>query len=605
MAFERVASTTSGGTTSYLGSSGSDSIAGVLAETSNVFINGRAGADSNALPNISGHFTNFTLKGGQGKDDLTFLNSTSGLKSSFVNLNKGDDNAAFNHIASSTVLGGQGNDTFSSGMISKSSTLNGNKGNDVIDITGLSASSFYGGQGNDTLDIRGNIDDALTRGDNDDDVITVLNGATNVNHTINGNAGNDSVNINAIASFTSSNINGGAGNDSVNAATSTVGITANGDAGTDTLSGGSGGDVFNGGDGADTIFGLTGTDTLNGGAGDDIFSIAATAEITGDTLTGGTSGQTNGDTVVITGVTDLKGITNATLLTDGQIENVRIDGAVAATFNGSQLTGQAINFNDNAAGNATLDVDVANATAVDLSALTFTAVTGTAFSSGNDIVDIDVTADVASNVTGTSLNDNIQGEDGDDTLLGGAGNDTFGDSAGTDTITGGLGADNMNFTTGNDRAVYTATNEAGDTITGFTVGTDTEVINFGAGVFDGANYTTEGTFTSIKSVTGFGAGGQNTSIAGADLIVNHADSDLANNVFRSAAQVDTLLDAQEGTFDGAVLFATDNGINIQIWYDADADTVDAGGAGTNTTLIATLAGVADANTLTLNDFLIT
>jgi Ca2+-binding RTX toxin-like protein len=615
MTFQKVDPSVAGGTTSYLGTSGTDSTeANQLTESSNVFINGRLGTDTLKLANISGNFTNYTLKGGQGNDDIVSLNSTSSLGSSFVNLNMGDDAATFNNVSTSRLLGGKGVDTIRTGLLSGSTTLNGNKGNDYLDVGGLSASSLFGGQGADTIFVGGTVDDAVTQGNNDDDTITIRSGTSNVRHTINGNIGNDTINVNAIASFTSSNILGGTGNDSVNAATSTVGITSSGENGNDSLSGGTGADVFNGNDGtdqltgsdgtdtlsgnagADTLFGGNGADTLNGNRGDDFFSYATTNEATGDTLTGGADGQTNGDTLVLTGALSLAGITNATILTNAQIENVRIDGAVAVTFNGSQLTGQAININDNGAGNATIDVDVADATAVDLSSLTFTAVTGSAFSSGNDVVDIDMTNAAANaTITGTSLNDNMQGNNGADTLLGAGGNDTFGDSAGNDTITGGLGSDNLNFTTGNDRAIYTATNEVGDSITGFQINTVNEVINFGAGIFDGANYTDEASFATLIAIGTFGGGGGATAATNGDLLTNNADSTV-----RTAAQVDTLLAAQNAAFNGAVLFATDNGADTQIWYDSDMDT-DGGGS----TLLATLIGIGDANTVTLDDFLIT
>ena len=164
MTFQKLNPSITGGTTSYLGTSGADSTtSSQLTESSNIFVNGRAGNDPLKLGDIAANFTNYTLKGGQGNDDLSFLNSSSELISSFVNLNQGADSAVFNNIDSSRILGGKGVDTFRTGVISKASTLNGNKGNDYLDISGLSASSLFGGQGADTIFIAGTVDDSITR----------------------------------------------------------------------------------------------------------------------------------------------------------------------------------------------------------------------------------------------------------------------------------------------------------------------------------------------------------------------------------------------------------------------------------------------------------
>ena len=229
-----------------------------------------------------------------GVDVIDARNST--LTGSFLNGNQGADELRFLTISSSTALGGQGVDYLEAADV-QSSRINGNKGADGLLITGSAGGSINGGQGTDTLDLTGSFVSTRALGDNGDDTILVRAGSNIDSTTVNGNAANDTITVQNIATFTnSSNIRGGAGNDVVTAAASaTVGVTLSGDAGTDTLTGGAQADTLSGGNDNDSIVGNAQTDTINGGSGN-------------DTMTGGTGndrlvGGAGADDFVLSGVT--------------------------------------------------------------------------------------------------------------------------------------------------------------------------------------------------------------------------------------------------------------------------------------------------------------
>ena len=120
----------------------------------------------------------------------------------------------------------------------------------------------------------------------------------------------------------------------------------------------------------------------------------------------------------------------------------------------------------------------------------------------------------------------------------------------------------------------------GDSVTDF-LGAD-DVLDFQQSAFSLANgWTGGGSIDSIVSVAANGAGG--TSIAGADLIIWNAGS---LNSKDTAGEINTLLDNQNGTFNGGVfVLAHSNvpGSPVALYYDADAN--DTGGAA-GATLVA-------------------
>jgi Ca2+-binding RTX toxin-like protein len=221
------------------------------------------------------------------------------------------------------------------------------------------------------------------------------------------------------------------------------GQTFTGNAGTtvafNVTASGTGAQTINGGAGADTITGAAGADNLPGNLGEDRFVFNTSDAAAGETIQGG--GAT--DALVLITSTDFSAATGAgaTLLTAGGIEAVSITDTMTATFLGSQLTGQAINFNTVGAGTGVgaVIVNAGSGATTDLSSLTFTAstiggVVGIAFTSGDDTITVN-TGTAATTVVGSSLADLITGGAGDDVITGGAG------AAIADTLAGGDGND--------------------------------------------------------------------------------------------------------------------------------------------------------------------
>jgi len=193
-----------------------------------------------------------------------------------------------------------------------------------------------------------------------------------------------------------------------------------------TIEGGNGADTITGTSNADTITGGAGDDIMTGGAGNDTYIFAG--DITaGDDIVEAAAGGTDtistsaaGGNVSFVGL-EYGGTADAALT---EIEQVLIDAGTIATFSGTQLTGLAININEDDTGTTTLDINVGTGTTADFSNLTFTAASGAAFDDGGDVIDIDGAAG-AETITGTSIADNIATGAGADTVTGGAGDDTI------------------------------------------------------------------------------------------------------------------------------------------------------------------------------------
>lgn len=117
-------------------------------------------------------------------------------------------------VSGYTLKGGQGNDTFTAvgpifGTNISGSFINGNAGNDLIDLSLVSSSTIHGGQGNDTFfaDAR----NSILNGNAGTDTMNVFSAASS---SIFGGQGTDVLNISGIIS--SSDINGDLGNDAIN-----------------------------------------------------------------------------------------------------------------------------------------------------------------------------------------------------------------------------------------------------------------------------------------------------------------------------------------------------------------------------------------------------
>ena len=189
-------------------------------------------------------------------------------------------------------------------------------------------------------------------------------------------------------------------------------------------------------------------------------------------------------------------------------------------------------------------------------------------------VSVTVTA-TASKIEGNALDNTLSGTAGDDTILGYFGDDDISGGNGNDTLIGGLGWDTVSGGGGNDAFVLEGSSSAYDIITDFVSADDIlHFINFSL-----ANHSGAGAINSVVTINGngnLGGGNNDTNISGADLVVLNVNADIAN----SASEINVILDAQRGTFDGGVFvlaYAQYNGANkVALYYDGDANGTSSG-----------------------------
>ena len=282
-----------------------------------------------------------------------------------------------------TLSGGEGDDTLRGG--DHADTLNGQADNDEL-YGDNGDDSLTGGAGNDMLD-GGDGNDTLMGGEGDDMLYSMAVAAdgTSEDGTIDGGAGTDTLSfmnsVNAVGSNTTAYtapesieklvgsgeadfleagvrtedpattveeatltaiemISGGGGNDTLTVASAvTNGITLNGGAGNDTITGGGGNDTITGGEGVDSLDGGGGNDVLDGGDDDDM-----------DSLTGGGGSDTfvwrDGDTIE-----DFDTTADNQIVLPDDVERVAftMDGTdLVATLQGGASHGQKMMFGDTA-----------------------------------------------------------------------------------------------------------------------------------------------------------------------------------------------------------------------------------------------------------------
>jgi Ca2+-binding RTX toxin-like protein len=232
----------------------------------------------------------------------------------------------------------------------------------------------------------------LLGGSNDSLMVSSFDGNFLGSFIVDGEAGNDTINLTGLAVETS--IAGGAGNDNIT-----------GSGGADLIFGDAGNDVINGGAGNDTAFGGAGADTLTGGDG--------TNQLHGQ----GTSFDVVRETVSGTVVLADSSSQTASLTWDGGSNILRKDEFI-------ELTG-------------TAGVENIDLSGFDLHPRGITVLAG----EGADVI------------VGSPLADFLEGQDGNDTISGGAGadfidlgdgNDIGRGDDGADLIFGGDGDDEIN-----------------------------------------------------------------------------------------------------------------------------------------------------------------
>ncbi|WP_449433563.1 peroxidase family protein [Pseudomonas putida] len=366
-----------------------------------------------------------------------------------------------------------------------------------------------------------------------------------------------------------------------------------GGTGNDVLNGGDDNDILNGEDGNDTLDGGLGADAMNGGAGNDTFVV----DNAGDTVT-----------EVAGGGTDLVQTSLASYLLANEVENLTYTGSGNFTGTGNALantlTGGAGNdlLDGGAgadrlvggAGDDTYVVDAAGDLVVEATgggtdsvrtSLGNYALTGSVenltYTGGGNFVGL---GNVLNNVmTAGAGNDTLNGDGGNDILIGNGGNDTLNGDAGDDQLFGGLGADSLNGGGGLD----TLDGGDGDDALNGGIGDDTLIGGAGNDFINGA--------AGNDTVTG-GAG--NDTMVATD----------GNDVFLFAAGfgADQIIG-----FDAAPAGGQDrldiSGLNITAASFAGSVTIADVGADTLVSIgtdSIRLAGVADATTVTVADFIL-
>jgi Ca2+-binding RTX toxin-like protein len=404
-----------------------------------------------------------------------------------------------------TVTTGGGNDKVTAAVAADSVTTGA--GNDTISIAGVTyTGTLAAGTGTDTLQVTADSADvsgatvsgisAITLADDDTLTVSAAQAAT----------------FGSTASFSITGVAAG-NNESISATAAAAGSTIDLSSVTFTnsnaiLLGGNGADTLTAGSGNDYLAGGTtnDVDTHVGGLGNDSYSIADAGEA--DVIVEAASGGT--DTLVMGTISAAGfsfGTTTGGAAVDAamtEIEQIVITANSTATFDDDQLDGQTMAVNGSGAGTSTLTVTAdTGGASIDMSNFTVAAVTytgsdgdtatGTAFD-GNDIFALNGNTGADTIKAAAVVKNNITAGAGDDTIVGNSGVDTIifggiaGSANGSNTITG--------FTVGTDSL----------TISAMTTGTGSEValVNSAGSAIATTNtkdyvrlITTDGTAASI------------------------------------------------------------------------------------------------------------
>lgn len=431
MAFQTIQGTGASDATSFVGTSGVDTINIGAGTSGAIFLGARQANDIIGI-SAGGTRSGYTLQGGQGLDTFTSSGTV---------------------LSNSLIEGGGAADSFgttSAGFNISNSTLQGNDGRDTIFLASATGSKINGNQGLDIITALGTISDSEVRGGSENDTIVIGNNSL-INTLVQGDAGSDSISIAANASsgkqVTNSTINGGAGSDTLNGAEASAALLLAGGDDADTIAGSTGADTINGGTGNDSIQGNAGADNLAGGDGDDQFVYAASNQLfSAGVLIDNIVGGTGANAIAINN--NLVGNNGNTTFTIASTDSFATRFSGVQTIRAYGATNQSIN--------------------IDLIA--------TAFASGIRNLDLSADTDATANnrldaslLVGAGEGLTMTGSAGIDSINGGSGTDTISGGGQNDTITGAAGADNLTGGLGVDRFVYT-TNASTDQITDFALG---------------------------------------------------------------------------------------------------------------------------------------
>ena len=285
-----------------------------------------------------------------------------------------------------------------------------------------------------------------------------------------------------------------------------------GDAANDDLIEGNGGnDSILAGDGNDEVYGGTGNDTMDGGVGDDTLfgdagddTIVVTPDYDTDTIIGGETGETSGDTLDATGLSEdqtlvFSGDEAGTLAQPGsddtatfsEIEQVNLGsgedtietGTHAGTVNAGEGSDTFLiddNFGaaslDGGEGGATTNDHIVGAGLTDDVNVTFSADEDGTITDGTTTLSFENIEEI----TTGSGEDTVTGSAGNEVINTSAGNDTINTLGGDDTITTGAGDDQIVITDGfgtNDVTAGEAGETDGDRLDGAAL-TGDAIVNF-------------------------------------------------------------------------------------------------------------------------------
>ena len=417
------------------GENGDDTLVAVgSAATGSILLVGAAGTDTAILRGASAQLNLATGAGSVGSSSMMAYGIENVIiEGSGAGMRTVTGNGA-NNVFSVGALGNDGSFGVTFDGLSGDDILTGGAGNDIL-IGGTGIDVLYGRGGNDRLE--GDAGDQLWGEDGDDTLVAVGSAAT-ASILLVGAAGTDtailrgssaqlnlasgvgSVGASAIAAYGIENVviegsGGGTRTVSGNGANNVFSVGALGNDGSFgvTFDGKAGDDILTGGAGADVLYGGTGNDRLEGGAGDQLWGedgddtlVAVGSAATGSILLVGAAGT---DTAILRGSTatlDLaagNGSVGSSAVAAYGIENVIIEGSGAAMRTVS--------------GNGANNVFSVGAL-------------------GNDGA-VGVTFD------GRSGDDVLTGGRGNDILIGGAGDDILRSGGGTDELRGGAGTDTI------------------------------------------------------------------------------------------------------------------------------------------------------------------
>jgi Ca2+-binding RTX toxin-like protein len=579
------------------GLQGNDTIK-VPGTASNYTIQGGAGADTIL---VSSDVSNVNMiQGGAGNDTITFSKK---LSATSVYGGQGADSIRLSGSATGKIAGSDGNDTLDFDGKVSGSVIRGDGDDDVLTFASrFDSSTVYGGKGEDSFLLSNIVDTAKVFGDDGDDTINIAATTTFDKSTIHGSAGEDSIGIAAGATGTSS-FYGGKGEDTIlltstakftvsgdkdadviDVAGVSLGATAYGGDGTDSITntgngktvffGGAGKDTIKGGTGANKLYGGKDADSLIGGAGgkDTIYGDAGNDTITLDsTATSAIYGGEGADSLLAsgdaTGAHTIVGgagadtinvgdqgaaaLADAAVLTYASFGEFVTGGALVDSISGTdtdfvkaEVTGglavtvttdfSRFNFATRAAGtvNEGLVLQTAKATTAASSVVLSQAAANkigvvdlSAGTTGASTIDFSAnTSDLDTLLTGGKGNDTINGGAGADSINGGAGADSITSGAENDTINGGTGIDIINLGAGTSQINTPGTQLAADrdNVTNFTVGTDVIGLDLA--------------FTTLGTALGLGAVLEDEAIAAAN--ANGDAYDLDGLLTKTTATVD-------------------------------------------------------------------